>query len=592
MDQEWFELRDVRRRRLEGSVWIPLRAIHTRKTTGEYGFPGYQAEFFGAGSLAVFEEKRGHAGQLGWEDIGISHEHRGWVQDGRYIPSDIYQSHSGGIIGLHLVLDQRSNRDEPKEWHLHQDLVTCLGLKREGDTWVAPDEGYIQVARLNRNENEGPYLIEFRADHLKDYLCARNMALYVTSYWNREEVVENSAHITWPENPYREDEGGDRWEGRTIAIHEGGRPFGAKTSVFHISRKDVDPSDDVPTVGLPKENDIESRSWTREHEGRRIEKIQGELWRNEWIEPGELSARIRWDELPPSVFFIIDAAGTLESKATLVSGSRWIWFRPDVVMALSHRRGGGLHWYTRDTGGVRCSPDYDVHFGINRVGLVNAYAKDIAVLPDWQQRIWAGHNVGPEGGVSDELLASQMRAQPAGTQAPEEFLERALERLNEATSANYGLIIIREHEQYGHLISITHRFRAIDRSGFFALAKDLARLTADSLDARAIQQVVSPPRGTNWGSLKSLEKLAALHVSSEIARRLVRPLVGIYELRHLDAHLPSSDLSDAFRNAGIDRSLPLIFQGFQLLDNCVSALWSIAETLEKPRIDEADERGA
>jgi len=33
--------------------------------------------------------------------------------------------------------------------------------------------------------------------------------------------------------------------------------------------------------------------------------------------------------------------------------------------------------------------------------------KDIAYLPEWQQRIWSAFNVSPEGGVSDELLASQ-----------------------------------------------------------------------------------------------------------------------------------------------------------------------------------------
>jgi hypothetical protein len=73
---------------------------------------------------------------------------------------------------------------------------------------------------------------------------------------------------------------------------------------------------------------------------------------------------------------------------------------------------------------VSCSPDCGVHFGMNRLPLINAYAKDVALLPEWQQRIWAGHNVGPEGGVSEELLASQVRAQPARTQAPEEFLRR------------------------------------------------------------------------------------------------------------------------------------------------------------------------
>ena len=81
-------------------------------------------------------------------------------------------------------------------WHLHQDLVIALGLKREGDIWLCPDEGYIDVAHLKRREDGSAYLLEIRAEHLKDYLCARNMALYITSYRNRKIIVDDSSFIT------------------------------------------------------------------------------------------------------------------------------------------------------------------------------------------------------------------------------------------------------------------------------------------------------------------------------------------------------------------------------------------------------------
>ena len=81
-----------------------------------------------------------------------------------------------------MVLEQDGNREEASQWHLHQDLVIALALKREGNVWLAINEGYIEVARL-RLENDGrPRLLELRAEHLKDYLCARCMALYVSSY--------------------------------------------------------------------------------------------------------------------------------------------------------------------------------------------------------------------------------------------------------------------------------------------------------------------------------------------------------------------------------------------------------------------------
>lgn len=219
---------EVRRRKLANAVWIPLRAIHPIEKIGHHGHAGYKLELYGVGTLAVpIENKRG-AEKLGWTDVGVSHQHAGYVEEGRYIPADVYEDYRGEFSGLHLVLEQRSNSAENSEWHLHQDLVITLGLKREADIWVRPDEGYIEVARLSKKEDGSPSLLEVRASHLRDYLCARGMALYVTSYRDRVEIFEDASHIAWPENPIREINDNDRWEGRVIAIHEGGMPYGEK----------------------------------------------------------------------------------------------------------------------------------------------------------------------------------------------------------------------------------------------------------------------------------------------------------------------------------------------------------------------------
>jgi len=579
MDQAWFEMREVRRRKLATAVWIPLRAVHSIEKIGRVGHLGYKEEFFGLGSVAVLLEKRAEAQGLRWMDVGISHEHRSCVQNGRYIPADAYEWNEE-VLGLHLVLVQHTNREERREWHLHQDLVIALGLKREGECWIAPNEDYTEVARLHRDSDGLTFLLEARAEHLRDYLCARGMALYVTSYRNRAEVVDDAGFISWPANPLRQVDGGDRWEGRVTAIHEGGMPYGESMAVFHMSRTDVDPEEDVPSFDLPRDDQVVSRSWTRTAEGRKLYMVQGEFWRNEWVDPADSSPRVRRDEPSATVFFITDSAGSRESKASLKDGSRWLWFRPEVISAMVNRRGGALGWYTRDTGSVRCSPDYDVHFGVNRLGLVNVYAKDIAMLPEWQQSIWAGHNVGPEGGVSEELLASQMRAEPASTQAPERFLGQGLSLLNEIASEKLGFRLFRDHEQRRQLLTMCHRFRSVDRQGFFSLAKDLARLTADSIDAAAIQRIVPPPKGTKWGSLKSLENLLARRAGPDGARALLGPLVGIYELRHADAHLGGNSVVEALSLVGVETSLPPVMQGYQLMHACVSSLYRMAEALK------------
>jgi hypothetical protein len=229
---------------------------------------------------------------------------------------------------------------------------------------------------------------------------------------------------------------------------------------------------------------------------------------------------------------------------------------------------------------VGCSSDYGVHFGVNALGLINVYAKDIALLPEWQQKVWAGYNVSPEGKVSEELLASQMKAEPANTRAPEGFLADGLSRLNYLAKTKLGITLLRQHDQIPELIAHAHRFRATDKEGLFALAKDLARLTADSIDASALQQVVPPPKGVKWGSLKSLENLLATRIDPDRARAMLGPLFGIYELRHADAHLASWKSADALSLAKVDQTAPYAIQGYQLLHACVSSFYRICQVIE------------
>lgn len=580
MDQEWFEMLKVRRRFFDRAVWIPLRAAHRITETGQIGHVGYKCEFFGAASLAVPIEQKTHANKLGWSELSIGHGHSGYVQDDEYRLSHVYNDLGGEFTGEYLVLEQHINSNENNEWHLSQDLVITLGLKREGDVWIRPDEGYIEVAKLSRYEDGSPCQLDMRASHLRDYLCARKMALYISSYRDRAAIVENASFIKWEDQTSTDNSETDRWEGRVSEIHEGGMLFGSKTAVFHVARTDVDTDIDVPTFGFPNNDAVKSESWTREHHGRKLFRIYGELWRTEWIDPATTSPIVRRDEMPPTVYFITDSEGTQESKETLAGGSRWLWFRPEVVPALAHRRGGSLSWYTRYTGSVSCSPDYGVHFGINPLGLVNIYAKDIGELTDWQQKIWAGYNVSPDGKVSEELLASQMKGEPAETQAPETYLANGLKILNVLSLEVLGIKLLKEHHFIPELLKKSHRFRATDKNGLYALAKDVARLTADSVDAAAIQTILSPPKGTKWGSLKSLEHLIAKKVKPETAHAMLTSLVGVYELRHGDAHLPSTENDEAFTLVGVNQELPYVHQGCQLLCECVSSIYGIAEILK------------
>ncbi len=113
MEQKWFEMTEIRKRRFDSAVWIPLRASQNTKT-GKWGYLGYRSEFFGAGSIAVPQRKRDAASRLGWAELGLSRDHGGYAGRGRHVAADEYEQLKGAIP---LVMSQRGNSAEPPTWH-------------------------------------------------------------------------------------------------------------------------------------------------------------------------------------------------------------------------------------------------------------------------------------------------------------------------------------------------------------------------------------------------------------------------------------------------------------------------------------------
>jgi hypothetical protein len=452
----------------------------------------------------------------------------------------------------------------------------ALGLLKEDDEWIRPNEDYSVVARLRRNQEGRPIALEIKNEFLRDYLAARSMALRVTSYREREWIVDDAKMIKWPEGGIEHKSEQDHFRAQIIPILEGYHPVEGGFAVYRISRTDVDPDEDVPRPGPETDANTASESRTGVHKGETLFRILGELWRDEWIEPAIKSVRIRGDKAPTGIRYIVDASGDRASSEDLKNHEdpRWLWFRPEVVLSLIRRRGGKLEWYTRETGDVSCSPGYRVHFGVNAEGLITVFASDVASLPNWQQQIWAGFNTAPIGGVSRELLSAQMETRVAETIAPETVLPDVMNALDEVFSARMGGPLFRSHPSTKELITAAHRFRAVEEGGLLALAKDLVRLTADRIDAAALQRVIPPPAKEIWGSLKSLEKYIATILPEDRARSLMSPLVGAYQLRLGDAHLPPSDLEEAYRLVRVDRASSRVKQGFQLI---APIIWTLVQ---------------
>jgi hypothetical protein len=73
----WFEMHDVRRRRLIGAVWLPLRAADYVQKERKYAEPGFVEEYLGAGPAAIPIDHAADATELGWHELGPRNSHGG-----------------------------------------------------------------------------------------------------------------------------------------------------------------------------------------------------------------------------------------------------------------------------------------------------------------------------------------------------------------------------------------------------------------------------------------------------------------------------------------------------------------------------------
>ena len=583
--KEWFEMKDIKKRFLNNDVWIPLKEENKILEVGNNGKEEYKEEYFAVGTLAIFNNKKEIGKKLEWFELGISNENKPYIDcNDRYLQSDIRYENDESI-GICLVLTQKGNLEEFDEWHLHQDFILAYDLRREGDSWFCISEGYPEVARIKRNEDNSFKTLEVKAVYLKDYLCARAMTLRVSSYRSRTQIVKNPGELLeWEKNSPEETNETDRWECRVTAIGETGSLYGAKTAMLHVARNDVDPEIDVPEYDFPTDDVTTSSSFTKKEGGKKLYMIHGELWRNEWVEPAQKSPRLKNDATDDKIHFITNAEGKKETEDTLINGSRWLWFKPEVITEILKTRGSSLGWYTKDTGGIYISSGYNTHFGINQLGFINVYAKDIGTLPNWQQKIWSGFNIGPDGKVSSELLSSQMEAQPASTQAPENFLKKAYDDLNNTFFNLTGIYLYRGHKQKEDLFKKSHRFISMDTEGLFLLSKHLYKLLIEDIDIDLFKRYIKVPKGENWQSIKLIEEFLSLSMTNEEARKLKAPLAGLNKLRQADAHLSSDNFIESLELLDIQKNVNAIEQGYQLLYTVVSTLFIISEQCKKTKL--------
>jgi hypothetical protein len=382
-------------------------------------------------------------------------------------------------------------------------------------------------------------LCEIRVEHLRDYLAARDAGVLIASLVSRRERRDNVADLGWGPDTTRPIPDG-RWKG------------------FHRRMSEI------PMLG------------SADSEGYYVE---ADLRRNEWLEPGTASPRVRGDDEVIRVDYIIKADGTRAGAQELLEQHAItpLFFRPTLGRDIVMHPKGVLSWDTRYTGTLGFEPFSHCRFSVNDLGLISVIAVDVAGLPLSLQQRLAAHNITPEGGIAEEAFRMWFEAKWVGSEAPENRLVEALTLADQGATAVFGKNLYRAHPSRAAILSKCSRFRALDADSFRTLAKDVCRVAIDDLDLELFKQQ-TPEMQKDAGSLKRLQ--AILTSRGADGYTIMGPLFAVYELRQDDAHLPSDDRAAMLEILGAVENRPWVRNGEHLLDKVASTLMTIDEVLQ------------
>lgn len=579
MEKDWILQTKETRRTFSSATWVPLRASGT-DDKGDVREIGYESEFFGCGSVAFPPEHREFAERFGWSDIGLIRSVKPYAyDDGSYSSIEQYQYNDKEPIGINLVFEHPQPVVGGRLWILNPDLVVALQLIKEGTNWVRPEENFVVVAREILDANGDHRLIEIKREFLIDYLAARNLTLRLSYYRQRVENVPEIEGSTYAGlTSHKEQRDGGRFE---LLIRSLEDVYGGSWALMRAWRTDVDEEEDAPVMGPESNDNTDYESSQGYQGGYKGVRIEGEFWRDEWIEHQGKSVRVRGDVDNTLPQFIVETDGTRMSSTDLNNEDigRWLWFRNNVVSEILSLRGFSLEWYTAETGSIRSTSGLGIHFGINSSELITVYAYDIARLSAWEQHVWAAHNVVPDGKVSSELLSSQVRAQPASTHAVEELLFKSMRLLEQGFSKKLNVTLFTRDIDDSAVMQHISRFASKDQASLLRLAKELVRVFSERLDISALRKLSTHAKKDEFGSNKLLEDVLAQKVGADKAREIFGVIAGAYDMRIGDAHPTSSKIGDALKLAGVDDSQSFLKQGEQLISNFGQAIWWIGKLL-------------
>lgn len=551
--QAWIEERDVEDLSFEKATWIPLVVEKVELLHARYGTLGHRKAYRDIDSIIVPLDLQAEFTDVDWQSVSRNWPDSAWADDKRFVPPGC---HGEDPRVLYPVIQRSFETGEPEQWDLLQELEVGLRLFRHGDTWIRPDENNIEVAKLERDAEGKPESLLFRAEHLRDYLCAKKASLLLTMFVVRDAIEESFPELSWDSDRQERRFARGEWDGARADIHEGGEPYGMETAVLHMWRESVNPNEDVPEMPHPAaETAAKTKSFTVKAKGRKLSALCGRIWLRHWIPPAAKSPRIRRDEVESRVHFQVEnqEQKTLAGSA-LEKYRGWLWFKPSVVRHLLGQPKSSIKWFTQDTGEVGPASNQMLQFGINRLGLINVLGYKMGQLPEWVQKIWVTYNVGPDGGLSQELHMSQNLARPANTAAPESILWHNLQLLQKRTAVAFGQPLLKQMPPDSEFFRLLHRFYCDSFEDVCELCKELHRIVCEPIDIGLLNSKIDPANAeaSNKQGLRQIKRVALwLDTFKLDGRRITQALAGVADLRQGDAHAKSSELRESLKLFGI-----------------------------------------
>ncbi len=581
MKLDWILQKKETQRLYSNATWVPLRATKNNEQGCVFKI-GYESDLFACGSIAVPVDLKDRAEKLSWDDLGIVETKPYAYSDGRYSPVEQYEYNDNEPLGIHLVFDYSQPVIDKTIWMLNPDMIIALRLVKEGNVWVRPEENFVEVVREYFDNKGEPNLIEIKREFLIDYLSARNLSLRLSYYKQRViniSSLENSEFSELPDHLKEQRDGGSF----QLRVCSNDEVYGGSWAMLRAWRTDIDEEDDAPVMGPENESNTAYERKEGNRRGYEGIRIEGEFWREEWIEHPGFSKRVRGDEDPNLPNYIVETDGSRLASSNLNSENigRWLWFRSSIVNELLSFRGFSIKWFSAETGALISASRNHVHFGVNAADLITVYACDIARLDSWEQHVWAAHNVVPDGKVSSELLSAQVRAMPAKTYAVEVLFFEVMKMLESVFKEKYGVSLFSHDIDINEASNTISRFASRDQASLLRLAKDIVRLFSERLNIRELRKISTHADREKLGSNKLLQNILAQKIGEEQARKIFGPIVGAYDMRLGDAHPTSSKIGEALTLAGIDEGISFLRKGEQLISNVGQSIWFIGKYINE-----------